>query len=394
MHWDDIKESDGRKIRTIRYEDGTTETYELRQISDEELQQVLAEHKKWVDSKHKEGKRADLRKTDLTGRDLSHVNLEWAYLQKALLENSNLSKAVLGYANLRKTVLSKVNFTEADLSSVDIEKAILPKAIMHRSSLRLSNFHKSNLRQVNLCGASIWGADLQKAFLWKANLQKANLRGANLRSADLRNANLQKTNLKDANLEEANVTDVKYDRNTPCKGIRVTSCYGSAMFKAFAQHQDFLEELQERRWNRKWLKFKIGKKKHDPIRGDYRETDLNQWGKALYYIWSIFADCGRTPWAWLAWSLLLAVYFGLNFFMMGPEALHISAHGDHNEIGLPFSPATMIYYSVVTFTTLGFGDVTPVTPWASWWVMAEVILGYIMLGGLISIFATLITRRS
>ena len=54
----------------------------------------------------------------------------------------------------------------------------------------------------------------------------------------------------------------------------------------------------------------------------------------------------------------------------------------------------MIYYSVVTFTTLGFGDITPKTLEASRWLMAEVILGYVMLGGLISIFANKIARRS
>jgi hypothetical protein len=54
----------------------------------------------------------------------------------------------------------------------------------------------------------------------------------------------------------------------------------------------------------------------------------------------------------------------------------------------------MVYYSVVTFTTLGFGDVIPNTIEASRWVMAEVIIGYIMLGGLISILANKLARRS
>jgi hypothetical protein len=54
----------------------------------------------------------------------------------------------------------------------------------------------------------------------------------------------------------------------------------------------------------------------------------------------------------------------------------------------------MIYYSVVTFTTLGFGDIVPKTNLAALLVMAEVILGYVMLGGLISIFATKLARRS
>ena len=59
---------------------------------------------------------------------------------------------------------------------------------------------------------------------------------------------------------------------------------------------------------------------------------------------------------------------------------------------LPNDFISMIYYSVVTFTTLGFGDITPKTHEAAMWVMAEVILGYVMLGGLISILATKLAR--
>lgn len=54
----------------------------------------------------------------------------------------------------------------------------------------------------------------------------------------------------------------------------------------------------------------------------------------------------------------------------------------------------MVYYSLVTFTTLGFGDIVPKTGWGMFWVTVEVVLGYIMLGGLISIFATKLARRS
>ena len=74
---------------------------------------------------------------------------------------------------------------------------------------------------------------------------------------------------------------------------------------------------------------------------------------------------------------------------MGPESFRISEPDP-----LPFNFWTMMYYSIVTFTTLGFGDITPKTTTAAMWIMAEVIIGYIMLGGLISIFASIIARRS
>jgi hypothetical protein len=52
------------------------------------------------------------------------------------------------------------------------------------------------------------------------------------------------------------------------------------------------------------------------------------------------------------------------------------------------------YFSIVTFTTLGFGDVVADNTSARILVTLEVILGYIMLGGLISIFANKLASRS
>ncbi len=73
---------------------------------------------------------------------------------------------------------------------------------------------------------------------------------------------------------------------------------------------------------------------------------------------------------------------------MGPGAFNVSNDGLND-----FSWPTMVYYSVVTFTPLGFGDVVPKTLGAACWVMAEVITGYIMLGSLISIFTTELVPR-
>ena len=216
-------------------------------------------------------------------------------------------------------------------------------------------------------GAVLWGAHLEGAHLEGAHLEGAHLEGAHLEAAYLDETYIEGADLSGANLQDANVYAVAYDRNTKCRGIRVDSCYGSPMFKRFAQDQDFLEELQKRSW----------------------------WGKPLYYIWLVLADCGRTPWRWVFWSVLFAIWFALNFYWLGPDAFRLAGNGlDPSDPSLPFTLGTTIYYSVVTFTTLGFGDITPKTPTAAWWVMAEVIVGYIMLGGLISIMATLVARRS
>ncbi|MDH4943528.1 ion channel [Sulfurimonas sp. C5] len=44
---------------------------------------------------------------------------------------------------------------------------------------------------------------------------------------------------------------------------------------------------------------------------------------------------------------------------------------------------TMFYYSIVTFTTLGYGEITPVTYFTRLLVIGEVLLGYITLGSFV-----------
>ena len=52
------------------------------------------------------------------------------------------------------------------------------------------------------------------------------------------------------------------------------------------------------------------------------------------------------------------------------------------------------YFSVVTLTTLGYGDVLPNSLAAQILVIIQVIIGYVMLGGVLSIFANKMSRRA
>jgi hypothetical protein len=55
---------------------------------------------------------------------------------------------------------------------------------------------------------------------------------------------------------------------------------------------------------------------------------------------------------------------------------------------------TPYYFSIVTYTTLGFGDVRPATLIGEIIVSSEVILGYTTLGLLLSVLAQNVARRS
>jgi hypothetical protein len=112
---------------------------------------------------------------------------------------------------------------------------------------------------------------------------------------------------------------------------------------------------------------------------EFKESDSLH--KAIYHIWKVTSDCGRSLARWCIWILLLIVVFGMGYWVAGVDFRH--------------GPAWLgaLYYSVVTVTTLGYGDIVPVTATARIMAMIQVFLGYLMLGGLLSIFANKMARR-
>ncbi|WP_225940602.1 ion channel [Desulfomicrobium macestii] len=94
---------------------------------------------------------------------------------------------------------------------------------------------------------------------------------------------------------------------------------------------------------------------------------------------------------WGILSLILAFAFGILYYSIGGSNFNTAfLKGNDGNPGF----WALQYYSIVTFTTLGFGDIVPKTGVAAFLVTLEVITGYIMLGGLIAIFANRLAKRN
>jgi len=63
---------------------------ELREITQDELKEILEQHRKWVESEGKEGEKAELRVANLQEADLFDANLQEANLSRANLWGANL----------------------------------------------------------------------------------------------------------------------------------------------------------------------------------------------------------------------------------------------------------------------------------------------------------------
>lgn len=376
--------------------------------STDELVLILDEHARWLKSSASDGTRADLSGAQLDGIDLSGVDLSGALLRGASLNGANLRAAQLTHTNLTDAALQHADLSGADLQLADFSGADLsganlsattsspeknlghtrrgPRftnanlrgASLNGSYCAMSDFAGSRLADADLGGADLEGAnlsgnDLSGLCLRHANLTRANLRGsrcngtdfrecqlpvADLVGADLTRADVSGANLQGANFADARVEGIRYNRKSRFRGVRVASCYGSSRFRRFAQDQDYIEEFKEAH-------------------------------PAYYRLWLMTTDCGRSLTRVALWSFGLSLLFAVAYHALGEAAFAISNRGT-----LGWNLFTAFYYSVVTFTTLGFGDITPRTPLSATVVVIEVIVGYVMLGILISILATKVARRS
>lgn len=184
------------------------------------------------------------------------------------------------------------------------------------------------------------------------------------------------------------------------ESIDFTSTYFDDVYFLFDDLKKFEIKKNLKKINKlKKFRFSLGEKsaKRFPIlnrtiKDAWFLDDFKRNYPIIFFLWNVFSKCGQSLLRWALWSLAIVMFFSVNFYSIYlnyPGSLKISVE----TLKTP-TIWTFIYYSVVTFTTLGFGDIVPAQEWVQRWVIAEVIIGYIMLGGLISIFSNKLARRS
>ena len=304
------------------------------------------------------------------------------------LAGASLGDAELAGADLSEADLSGADLFEADLHGTNLKMASLAGADLSGTKLEGADLYKANLSQAYLTGADAAGAylagtdltgtDLRGAHLQGANLTDANMTGARLSDAVLSEANLTraivtKAGLRNVTLDRANVTDLQYRPVSTMRGnylgIRgIESCFGNAQFVRDAKDQDYLDTFE-----------RSIEQTEQPARRRVKRAAFAAWG---------LIDYGRSLTRLAGYALIVALAFGLIYWLdreLGWGLLDYANSAD--------SALTPFYYSVVTYTTLGFGDIVPENAAGEVVVVAEVITGYITLGMLLAILANKVARR-
>jgi uncharacterized protein YjbI with pentapeptide repeats len=382
---------------------------------------------------------ADASRANFSGASLNGTKLTGATLDAALLTGASgmgtahfacagMQRARLHESDLRDSNLMSANLDEADLRDSDLSGAQLREATLRGAKLARSCFKGANLALASLDGASLVASDLRGAVLRSASLLNTDLRRARLRGALLTGVQLRGAKGLEFSQLGGPVGDAE-----ACLYHEAVDAYrrlknyfrdegrhvdeGNARFweKSMAQKAAFCEALYgvpyiprglfgkcrvQRVWSllgidgdRQWKREPEDQLIADllPYSPRTRLGALLAWSSS--WLWGGFAGFGERPKRTLFWVVTLIVAFALVYYSgswgLGPVELHhVTAASSHPVERMLDS----LYFSVVTFVTLGFGDVYPTNAGGKAVVILEVLLGYASLGTLMALVARKSTR--
>jgi len=297
---------------------------------------------------------------DLSGLDLSGVNLANADLSRANLTGAKLVGAILTRACLHGATLTDAECLKADFSHADLSECIAERTGFGHANLRRAQLFSANLNHSTFAEADLRHADLRRASLRHCRLKKAQLCHAEFGRADLRDADLEGADVDHAHFVEA---DLRASRLRTLKNfsngvflhadIRDVDFSGAYLLRRQIMDENYLHEFKS----------------------------AGTANRITYWVWWVTSDCGRSMLRFALWIFLITAAFGVAYGFVNI---------DYGRYPTALSP---YYFSCVTLTTLGYGDVLPASTAAQVVVMLEVFAGYMSLGGLLSIFSNKMARR-
>jgi hypothetical protein len=325
------------------------------------------------------------------------VLLEEADLKSAYLKGVDLKKAYLKGADLKRVHLEDADVSGADLREAKFRDAYLTNADISGARLEGANFYHAYLEGVDLAGADLKGAKLLRVHLQHGSIEECNLEGVDLWRAHLEGVFLSKSCLKGANLTEVIVDGATLidnciiDRKTDFSGVGLHNARIAPGTKQLLQYN-----VRRKHWE-EW----------------YGGDRFLQW--PVRWFWWL-SDYGSSTWQIIKAFLILAVGFAVVYYAWGAIDYYglkvrtrpgivsnlFVLQGTAEVVSRGQVPFRALYFSIVTMTTLGFGDMYANVATELDYryanircvcghllLVIQVTLGYVLLGALVTRFAVL-----
>ena len=201
--------------------------------------------------------------------------------------------------------------------------------------------HKFDLRGIPLSGVDCSGLDLSDIDFFAADLSKAIFTGAKLSNSYLSECDIRGAVFDWAKFDGALLDHVKFDRNTSLLGVNINE-----------------------------VNFTLSTLLYDLALSQQRIQQLEQYYPvfSLFLRWS--CDYGRSFILYLFWVVVFIFGYASTYCVL-----------------MDISFLDSVYFSIVTFATVGYGDIAPHEPLQKIIVCSEILIGYLMGGLLVAILA-------
>ena len=340
------------------------------------------------------------------------------WLCGANLKGAWLEEAWLG----RKLPVDPRN--EKGTARVHLEGSALANACLDRTDLRYCQLSGAHLRDVKLRDADVRVADLRSADVRRSELQGSDFQDAHIQATNLLNAHLEGVVFIRAIVDSETVVETPHvDRETDFTTVGLDTARVAPRLKVTLK--DNIREKQWRGWYREvrlparllaairelgtWLprrrvRFRavlawIVKKVRGwtPPKKWKGSVSTRSWpfrNVVVRGFWAI-SDHGRSTRRIIGTFFALALLFGALYYAWGlvsPPGIVANLFQEGNEqVPRWLVPVRATYFSVVTMTTLGFGDIyaDKQSLFGHVVLMLQVLLGYVLLGALVTRFAVM-----
>ena len=314
--------------------------------------------------------------------------------------NSEFGDVVFSEAKFKNANFSNTKFGEAIFSDAEFENANF-----QRAEFGVGNFSEAKFRNVNFLGTKF-----KQAIFISSSFIQADFRGADIKRAQFSNSRFKEANFKGSKFEIANFSWAEFERADfsysrfkkslvfdnvsfrenvviiPITGNLEEARPSSIEKRVFSQdpkecdkgHKRFChpQPLAEAAKVQRIMYEKIGdREKADvmfvlemrakrKLRKVSARDPLKKLGNSIYnfFEWAIADVTSRYGTSWIRLISITVLTILLYAFVYWIIVNHLELGDIYHSVS-PYQPVsdflTILYYSIVTFTTLGYGDLYP-----------------------------------
>lgn len=227
----------------------------------------------------------------------------------------------------------------------------------------------ANLEDAHLVEADLSHADLSHANLRKGHLYHNNLKGANLIKTDFTRANLNRADLRQANLLGTQLSGARLEQ-TKWGDTLIQEDWAHSARKANEQENalDFYEQAEEL-YRELRQEYEVRRQFERAGIYFYREMNMRRHQLPLFSMKRLLSTTvellcgyGEKPLRLVLFATFVIFGSAFLYFLLGVEGkggvIDLQMH-----IGIKANLTYLwecLYFSIVTFTTLGYGDIVPI----------------------------------